>query len=64
MVAGNQGIDSMSLKDLKSRATALRKFRPPEDLTDPLELKDRAIDVHKPKAQTKPKDEKTSSNSN
>lgn len=54
----------MSLKDLKSRATALRKFRPPEDLTDPLELKDRAIDVHKPKAQTKSKDEKTSSNSN
>ena len=64
MVAGNQGIDSMSLKDLKSKATALRKFRPPVSLTEPLERKGRSIDVHEPTAEMNPKDAETSSNSN
>ncbi len=53
----------MSLKDLKFKATALRKYRRPQGLTEPLERKGRSIDVHEPKAEMNPKDAETFSSS-
>ncbi|WP_141134996.1 hypothetical protein [Tropicimonas sediminicola] len=64
MAAGNQGIDSISLKDLKSKAMALRKYRPPEGLTEPRELKGRPKGFHEPKAKVNTKDAETSFISN